>query len=343
MDAANESSSIDDDEPRAVEIVTRVQKRDVGGATTNGFGHRRVVEVEVVKVRGMSSASDRPRTNDGRLDFLELQMQGVQERLAALEMVRAKDPGRERSNTRKKRTAPIALDEDDMPTDIHRIEISESIWEAPIILGMHPVGVAGRLFTWLLVFVNAALQGLLVYIIAVGNLDKAQITSDDLNDFGEWRRNSAHASRYMDSLTQKSMAAQICEGSAAIVHSAGQQNIYQIISDYLGDRTDGEQRLRPGAMMACLAVIVWSLSIFKEVCATLRLLDAVLCLETGDGHPARGREPGSLEIVSATRSRKLIVTLLCAARLCLAALLLLYGGSFLAYTIEIDELLLNGT
>jgi hypothetical protein len=43
------------------------------------------------------------------------------------------------------------------------------------------------------------------------------------------------------------------------------------------------------------------------------------------------------------RKRKLIVSLLCAGRLCLAGLLLWYGGAFLAHTLEIDELILNGT
>jgi hypothetical protein len=83
---------------------------------------------------------------------------------------------------------------------------------------------------------------------------------------------------------------------------------------------------------------------FKEVCATLRVLDATFCLPIGDGQPVVGRAgKGSLEMTNLTRSRKLIICLLCAGRLILAGLLLYFGGSFLAHTLEIDELILNGT
>jgi hypothetical protein len=73
------------------------------------------------------------------------------------------------------------------------------------------------------------------------------------------------------------------------------------------------------------------------------VLDATFCLPIGDGQPVVGRAgKGTLEMINLTRSRKLIVCLLCGARLILAGLLLFYGGAFLAHTLEIDELILNG-
>jgi hypothetical protein len=302
----------------------------------------RVVEVDEVRiVNSAQSASGRAAhgSTDARLQSLEHAMVRIQARLDALE---TPTDFEKRTTTGKHtvgRAAPIALDDDEMPTEMQRLELAESIWEAPLILGMHPCGVAGRIFTWLLVLLNAALQGLLVFIIASAELDAPQITDGDIQDFGEWRRNSAHAAQYMDIFSYKSMAAQICDGTKSIVQSTSQQNAHDAITQYLGDREFGQ-----GPLMAMLAVIVWSLSIFKEVCATLRLFDAVRCLPVGDGHPVVGKAGrGSLEVVNTTRMRKLIVALVCAARLCLAGLLLVYGGGFLAHTLEIDELILNGT
>jgi hypothetical protein len=270
----------------------------------------RVVEV-VPHMVSTRSASDRPAAvslhctkTDGaedpqqqRLLRLEENMMRVQARLDALE----KDNGTKKTGERldslgeENVTAPIELDEDEMPTDTQQMDLSQSVWEAPIILGMHPCGAAGRAFTWLLVLLNAILQGSLVFIVARAELHSEQLTAEDVRDFGEWRRNSAHDSRYMDVVSQVSMASKICTNSQAIVQSAGQQNAYDIIIQYLGE-TEG---LRPGPMMAMLAVCVWSLSIFKEVCAILQTLDAMYCLPVGDGHPVT-RDGDLLDIVNVT-------------------------------------------
>jgi hypothetical protein len=60
------------------------------------------------------------------------------------------------------------------------------------------------------------------------SLTSPELTSEDVTSLGTWRRNSAHDMKYMDTLSSKSLAAQVCDGSTALVQSSMQGDIYDV-------------------------------------------------------------------------------------------------------------------
>jgi hypothetical protein len=149
-----------------------------------------------------------------------------------------------------------------------------------------------------------------------------------VHDFGTWRRNSAHElryaqghghawarpsshvyaiqihllaplplHRYMDGLSQTTLAAQVCGASKAIVQSSMQSDVYENIVSYLGTEKiqphsfafnpGGFLLVRllnysPGVSLAMAAIALWSFTIFCELIETASALDAMLHLQTGN-------------------------------------------------------------
>ena len=154
----------------------------------------------------------------------------------------------------------------------------------------------------------------------------------------------AHDYLYYDPVQRKSMAELVCELSTTLVVSQGQQTTYASLTAYLGSEanasSDGIEIFRPGPLMAVIALAVWSLSIFREVSATLRVLGAMLCLSTGKRDEHIEGDGGSLIVQRVWRVRMVLFSTLQFIRLGLAMALLIIGGFYLVRTLSVPDLIM---
>jgi len=179
---------------------------------------------------------------------------------------------------------PAADDDPNVDDGQLEYELTESLWEAPLVVSALPIGMAGATFAWLLVLFNVVLQAVLVYII--GALLTAEVMTDEtVAEYASWRRTSAHDVRYMEELTETSMASLVCRGSGRLVQSAIQVQAHDELLGYLGSATNfadsAERSVSPGAFMCLIALLVWSLVCSQDITKAVQLVRIVLALPTG--------------------------------------------------------------
>ena len=216
--------------------------------------------------------------------------------------------------------------------------LTESLWEAPLVMFALPVGLAGAVFAWLLLLFNIFLQTVLVYIIGT-LLTKEVVTEEIVAEYAAWRRNSAHDVRYMEELTETSMAALVCSGSGKLVQSAVQAQAHEELLGYLGSDNDGHS-FGPGAFMCLIALLVWSLTCTQDITRAVQLVMTVLILPTSRSNYVK-REEGGFAIEGLSCVCKVSFCLVQFVRIVLAVLLGCAGSIYLIRTLSIPDLLLN--
>lgn len=193
---------------------------------------------------------------------------------------------------------------DEMVRVQREYELTESVWDTTVLIKTLPVGDYAALYTWALLLFNLLLQSTLVYIITT-QLTAPTITTADVEDYAEWRRNSAHDVRYMDQLTKTSMAAMVCRGSKAVVHSTVQGQAHENLVAYLGETTVFDAgSFTPGSFTCLIALAVWALTIVNELNHAIQLITIIVELPTGSSRATRCEETRSWKIERLSNATK---------------------------------------
>jgi hypothetical protein len=259
----------------------------------------------------------------GRLDALEQEVSAA--RAAPMQNDPSqKDPSQKDPSQNEGRWPELSGDQ---------CRLEASVWEAPLVVGLVVDGasdessVGASVFTWLLVLLNVTVQGMLMWIFNwQSDLTSESMTQDDVKDLAEWRRNAAHDVRNMNSLTFTSLAELVCNGDKSLLSSASQQAAYEDLTQYLGQDETVPLHFRPGPLMAIIAIAVWTLTVVRELQASLRLIDAILHMPTTASVRSIGKhgvfakfhpEANEVVLVGISPSRKALTVLLQMLRIAL--------------------------
>lgn len=219
------------------------------------------------------------------------------------------------------------------------VPLEASIWTAPLLIGRRVAGPGGSILLCCLLLLNVLVQGLFL-CITIENLSKPSIVHDTVTELHAWRRSVAHNVEDYNELSHKSLTARVCDGDAGLETSANQKTLYENLHDYLKTwNGDGDGKGGTGVWMCSLALVVWTLTIVKELNAIHASVAAVWAVPRCD--ESRLIADGQLKISQLSRVRALFFFSTAALRLTICLGLLYYGAKFLIVTVSVSELLLN--
>lgn len=243
----------------------------------------------------------------------------------------------------------IANDMNDMDSVPARYEFKASVWDLAFFCGTYPIGIAGSVWIAFLYVLNASLQLLLIFFINDILTDK-QIDDGVLQDMNKWRRDSAHAWDFADKWTRAPLADRICDNDKSVPMSSGIANILETIRAYHPRDKDFEAmdpyfgRTLPdmpyGSVMSIVAIVIWLCMVWKDAEEIANVMWAIYHLPKGKTNIQQTADARTtLKSISTRRQYWCIsVTLL---RGVVAICLCLNGSLFIAFTISVEELLLN--
>lgn len=145
-------------------------------------------------------------------------------------------------------------------------QLSDSVWEAPLLLGRVNLGSAAEAWVCSLVVFNIVVQGFFVYVIW-NHLVVKPIDDEKIASYADWRLSVAHDYKYTMIVAGEvtSMARQVCgkgsDGSAdeTLIASTGQADAHGTLVEYLG--TDGA--FIPGQALCIFALLVWFMTVYQ--------------------------------------------------------------------------------
>ena len=222
-------------------------------------------------------------------------------------------------------------------------QLSGSAWEVPLILGLTPLGVGASAVGCVLLILNVLIQ-LIFTSITMTSLTDPAFDDDDISSLRKWRRSVAHHIKYMDPISKTSLGERVCDGDSGLEISQGQSAAYQDLDDYLEDYSPfggmSNSPISVGPMMCVLAIVCWSMSVFKELNAALSFIISVLQLPRGTATVMEiTAEECKIASISKTRLGSLLVIQL--VRMMVAGIMMWAGYLFIVNTLPIGDLLLN--
>jgi len=210
----------------------------------------------------------------------------------------------------------------------HGYTLSGSMWDVSILLGILPDDMAGTIYCVLLLLVNTMIQSAFCYILTV-NLTETQFSEDIILGFRSWRRNVAHSSSFMESLTEVSLASRICSQDSSLELSNQQADAHADLLNYL----EGN-----GTLMCTLTIFLWTLTVMKELTAIVSLCTAVYGLPRGS---LLGASKGGSSIMGISDARRGAVLFIQFCRLGVVVALGYAGIVWLGNTVSVTDLVLN--
>eukprot|EP00927_Polykrikos_kofoidii_P003832 TRINITY_DN1153_c0_g1_i7.p1 TRINITY_DN1153_c0_g1~~TRINITY_DN1153_c0_g1_i7.p1 ORF type:complete len:806 (-),score=80.16 TRINITY_DN1153_c0_g1_i7:42-2459(-) len=213
--------------------------------------------------------------------------------------------------------------------------IEESIWSSVLFIGATPrLGSGGGTVLFVLFFIQISILFVLANVVASNFTENEYANWTD--DFHHWRTNFAHSDVYYDSISNKSLATRVCEDSKAMAFSSfhgefiHDLNEYKYKSKYFG-----------GPTMCCTAVILWLVSIIRELVLTVEALTVWSSLPRSKRTEVFHHEDQSWSLNSVSFLKLAMVWCVCGIRAVVACCLGYWGSLWLVYTITLPELLLN--
>jgi hypothetical protein len=147
---------------------------------------------------------------------------------------------------------------------------NESMWDATICCGHESVGLAASIQVSVGCLLNFTLQTLFTLVV-YGYMTKPMVDADFLNELLHFRAHTAHHIDHADPITQKSLAELVCDGTPKL-HTAGTQSgLVVALNDYL----------EGGKPLMALAIILWMVTISKEINSTFNFCRALLSVKRG--------------------------------------------------------------
>ena len=214
-------------------------------------------------------------------------------------------------------------------------ELSQSVWDGSLLLGIDGLGSWCSLVGVLLVLLTIAVQSWITYYV-VTSLNEQEYTEAKVHGFRAWRGGIAHEFLNVDRLTRKTLASRVCENDDSLASSTNQASSYAALQSYL----EGEA----GMYFAGLCIMIWSVSVINDVTPTLTVMRTALRLR-GSNTVLQDTpdDSGKKQIVSLSHARVAYFLTVQLVRLIIVGFLLKGGVYFLAYTVTFGDLLLNGT
>lgn len=216
-------------------------------------------------------------------------------------------------------------------------------------IGCSQVGVHGSVFTGATLMINAAMQ-VVFCVIVNDSLTRDRFDESTVEDLKDWRTTVAHNLKYVDDLTFRSLARKVCSFQDTPM-SAGPIQGLEAIAEYMPDDMAREYRSKPplgfwmrtshvGELMCLLSLVLWWLSVLKELFSIVSLGEALYALPTAE-QTEIDSTAGRLALVSMTRFRKATVVGVLVVRSFVCLFLAICGTLYLATTISLGDLLLN--
>ena len=147
--------------------------------------------------------------------------------------------------------------------------IEGSMWDTPLVIGTPNVPSYASAYVTLLLALNTIVQ--VVFCMIVFEMASPTVTRDTVDELRTWRRNVAHNIDFYDSISASSIAQRVCAKDTGVETSASQMVMYTTLDQYLGPH---DSHLL-GPNMCTLALLVWLLTVAKEMSAALRIVSAV--------------------------------------------------------------------
>lgn len=227
--------------------------------------------------------------------------------------------------------------------DTQYYSFRDSVWDAVLFVFTEPMGIAGSLFVLLLAVACSVMQ-LLFVLIVIENFTDTNFSNASLRNFLAWRVSVAHNANHLDLVSFTSLASRVCEASEADGLNVGvrQAIALEAINSYI-PKDGGAFGGHPGELMCCLAVMVWLMSVTKELRQILNLRKTIISL-LARGCVSSGslvRSGTSWGIDRLSKPRVVLAVLSVIYRTIVAIVLMISGIFYLVHTIDMTELLLN--
>ena len=142
-------------------------------------------------------------------------------------------------------------------------------------------------------------------------------------------------------LFHKSLTARVCGGDAGLETSAAQKTLYEELRAYLGT-ADGNTEVGVRDQRMCsLALVVWTLTIVKELIAIHRSVVAVWAVPRCNESRLLANGGRRVRIGQLSRPRAVFFFASAAVRLAICLGLFYFEAKFLIVTVSVPELLRN--
>ena len=206
--------------------------------------------------------------------------------------------------------------------------LEQSLWDASMLCGLEGQWLCA-VWTIMLMLGNLFAQGMLAGIV-LDRLTKPQIDDADVAGFRTWRTNIGHAKKYVDPISELSLAARVCADNPDLELSSTHSSVFELITNYQGI----------GPVLSVLCLFVWFMRVIGVMNGAIHMIMAAVHLRapaTNITVSAMGKQ--QVKALSTVRTVWVIITQ--AVRLAIAICLGVGGTLFLGRTIDLTELILN--
>ena len=220
----------------------------------------------------------------------------------------------------------------------------QSTFDVATFIGTDAMGFLGSVQLVALLIVNVSFQLVFVFICYF-NFMEPEIGQQTVQDAKSWRLQTAHTLSQYDEVTKSSLAARVCELDMSLHVSGTQTSLRKNLLDYLKDKPGTFEAFFNGQALCMVAVLTWFLMVFKEMNQAIALIRAIVNLPTGENRvqPVTHSDTNRItfRLVALSQSRKAWCSILFVYRLVAGIMMIIVGTTFLVYTIEVEELILN--
>lgn len=216
-----------------------------------------------------------------------------------------------------------------------QFNFTHSTWDASMLVGIDAVGLWESFYLVLLMILT------MVVVLIFCGIVLTKLTSPEYDDLAigqlkAWRLNTAHMYAEADKITGVSLASRACALDKGLATSATQVDTIAKIRDYL---PEGNSWHFSGPAMCMTALVIWYLTIIKELSQIARCFRGFMFLPTDHGH-SRVLMSGEFMILSSTsKRRQLWVAISSLMRLVVVCILAYAGTLYIVYTIDVQALL----
>jgi hypothetical protein len=223
-----------------------------------------------------------------------------------------KHNGPHRSRGRRKREG-----EGDKEGEIER-ELDETVWDAMFFINVKHIGGPNSALIAAALVAACCVQFIFILLVETDSFTGSSLPT--LDDVKTWRYTIAHDHNNIDPLARTSLTSMLCSGSAYMIRSNAQAQLYGSVSQYLEPLPlIGDLLGQSGHVLCLMAVIVWSLIMSQELWSGVgQLMLAMIEIETAKMHTEISNcedSPGMYKLHSVSVARKVFVFILLSFRL----------------------------
>jgi hypothetical protein len=210
-------------------------------------------------------------------------------------------------------------------------ELNSSCWDVSVFAFSEVYSWRTSVSAIIMYLSNLFLQVIFVYI-AYKELMSQAVTKESVEQAWAWRVTTAHDMKFMDPITEQSLARKICEDNAAPSMSSTASALHGKVTSYLNGSS--------GLLLCLMSLLVWWLTCSVEVQDCVKMATAFYRIPVSSRTEVVQTGVG-LRLQSMSWNRRLWSLQACLARFGVAIALLWAGSYYLSSRIDIETLLLN--